>query len=75
MVAGLYYDLKVDYSTQLWKEFQKSVENTNALHGISCVRYWSLILRYFYDKEGILVPSDEEKAVFSDLSLSKGCNR
>ena len=64
MVAGLDYDLHVDYSTQLWKEFLKSIENTNAIHGISCARYWSLILLYFYEKESILVPNDEEKAVF-----------
>lgn len=31
MVAGLYYDIPVDYSTQRWKEFQKSVENTNVI--------------------------------------------
>ena len=39
MVAGIYYDLQVDYSTQLWKEFQKGVEHTNAIHGISCAKY------------------------------------
>ena len=44
MVAGLYYDLQADFSTQLWKEFQKGIENTNVVHGISCARYWSLIL-------------------------------
>ena len=64
MVAGLYYDISVDYSTQMWKEFQKSVENTNVVQGILCARYWSLILGYFYEKEGIYVPADEEKAEF-----------
>lgn len=33
MVEGLYYDLNV---TQFWKEFIKSVENTNVVKGISC---------------------------------------
>ena len=59
MVAGIYYNIPVDYSTQLWKEFQKSVEKTNVIHAISCARYWSLILKYFYNKEGILVPNDD----------------
>ncbi|CAI9281020.1 unnamed protein product [Lactuca saligna] len=71
MVAGLYYDLQVDYSTQLWKEFLKSIKNTNALHGISSARYWSLILQYFYENEGILVLADEEKVVFHVYSYPK----
>ena len=71
MVAGLYYNLQADYSTQLWKEFQKSIENTNAIQGISCVRYQSLILQCFYDKEGILVPADEEKAIFHTYHCPK----
>ena len=43
----------------------------NALHGISCVRYWSLILQYFYNKEGILVPNDEEKVDFQTYNYPK----
>lgn len=39
MVVGLYYDIQVDYSTHTWKEFQKSVENTNVVQGTSCARY------------------------------------
>lgn len=64
MVSGLYYDIPVDYSIQLWKEFQKSVENSNVVQGIFCARYWSLILRYFYDKEGIQAFDEEETAEF-----------
>ena len=71
MVAGLYYDLPADYSTQLWKEFQKGLELTNAANGISCARYWSLILQYFYNKEGILVPNDEEKVTFQSYHFPK----
>ena len=43
-VVVIYYDLVVDYSGQMWKEFLKSVENKNIVQGISCARYWSLIL-------------------------------
>ena len=39
MVMGIYYDINVDYATQLWKEFVKSLENTNSEKGISCDRY------------------------------------
>ena len=46
------------------KNLLKSVENTNAVDGVSCARYWSLILRYAYEKEGVLVPNDEPKAEF-----------
>lgn len=44
MVAGLYYDLQVDYSEQLWTEFLTSIMKTNVRQGISCARYWSLII-------------------------------
>ena len=50
MVMGIYYDINVDYGTQLWKEFVKSLENTNSEKGISCARYWSLILEKVYEK-------------------------
>ncbi|KAL7604851.1 hypothetical protein Lser_V15G19577 [Lactuca serriola] len=33
MVMGIYYDINVDYATQLWKEFVKSLENTNSEKG------------------------------------------
>lgn len=46
------------------KSFLKSVENTDAVDGVSCARYWSLILRYAYEKEGVLVPTDEPNAEF-----------
>ena len=39
MVAGLYYDLNVDFATHMWKEFVKTLENTNMVKGISCARY------------------------------------
>ena len=71
MVAGLYYDLEADYSTQLWKEFQKGIEQTNVVLGISCARYWSLILQYFYNKEGILVPNNDEKVTFQSYHYPK----
>ena len=29
MVDGIYYDLSVDYATQIWDEFVKSNRNTN----------------------------------------------
>ena len=64
MVAGLYYDLQVDYSEQLWTEFITSISKTSAKQGISCARYWSLIVQYVYQKEKIEVPDYEEKAVF-----------
>ena len=64
MVMGLYYDLSIDYGTQLWKEFNKSLENTSVDKGISCARYWSLILEKVYAKEGIQVPEEGEVAEF-----------
>lgn len=39
MVAGIYYDLQVDYATQIWNDFVKSIGNTNIVDGISCARY------------------------------------
>ncbi|KAL7605237.1 hypothetical protein Lser_V15G14681 [Lactuca serriola] len=71
MVMGLYYDVSVDYGTQLWKEFLKSLENTNAEKGISCARYWSLILEKVYAKEGIQVPEGGEVAEFSLYQFPK----
>ena len=55
----------------MWKEFRKSVENTNVVQGISCARYWSLILGYLYEKEGIVVPANEEKAEFLKYHFPK----
>ena len=62
MIAGLYYDLNVDYATQIWEEFIKILENTNVVKGILCTRYWSLALQSVYEKEGIPIPTDEAKA-------------
>lgn len=56
MVTGLYYDLQVDYANQLWMEYGNSIGHNNVENGVSCAIYWSLILRYVYDKEGIMVP-------------------
>lgn len=64
MMAGLYYDLSMDYATQLQNEFVKSVVNTNAVDGISCARYQSLVLQYTYEKKCILVPDNEETTTF-----------
>lgn len=41
------------------------ISHTNVLNGVSCARYWSLILRDVYEKEGILVPSNVPKAEFT----------
>lgn len=71
MVMGLYYDLSVDYGTQLWKEFNKSLENTSVDKGISCARYWSLILEKVYVKEGIQVPEGEDVVEFSLYQFPK----
>ncbi|KAL7601596.1 hypothetical protein Lser_V15G22692 [Lactuca serriola] len=71
MVIGLYFDFSVDYGTQLWKEFIKSLENTNADKGISCARYWSLNLEKVYAKEGIQVPEGGEVAEFSLYQFPK----
>ena len=71
MVAGIYYDLNVDYSEQLWTEFLTSISKTSAKQGISCARYWSLIIQYVYNKEKIEVPDFEEKAVFHMYGSSK----
>ena len=71
MVVGLYYDIPVDYYTQMWKELQKSVEKTNVVQGISCARYWCLILHYVYEKERIEVPADEEKDEFLKYHFPK----
>lgn len=35
------------------------------VNGISCARYWSLILKFAYEKEGIDVPDDVQKAEFA----------
>ena len=34
MVAGIYYELPVDYATQLWDEFVKSNGNMNVVDGV-----------------------------------------
>lgn len=41
------------------------------VQGISCAKYWSLILQYVYAKEGIEVPTDEEKAEFLKYHFPK----
>lgn len=61
MFVGIYYNLQVDCTTQIWEDFVKIIGNTILVSGISCIRYWSLILQYAYEKEGILVPDDETK--------------
>ncbi|KAL7587313.1 hypothetical protein Lser_V15G40383 [Lactuca serriola] len=71
MVMGIYYDINVDYATQMWKEFVKSLENTNSEKGISCARYWSLILEKVYEKEAIPVMTDVEVAEFSFYQFPK----
>ena len=71
MVLGLYYDLNVDYGTQLWKAFIKSLENTIVEKGISCARYWSLIHQKVYEKAGIQVPEGAEVAKFTKYQLPK----
>lgn len=35
------------------------------VNGISCDHYWSLILEFAYEKEGIVVPNDEPKVEFA----------
>lgn len=55
----------MDYATPLWEELVKSIGNTNMMNGILCARYWSLILQYVYEKEGIVVLDDVPKAEFS----------
>ncbi|KAL7595681.1 hypothetical protein Lser_V15G29838 [Lactuca serriola] len=71
MVMGIYYDINVDYATQLWKEFVKSLENTNSEKGISCARYWSLILEKVYEKEAIPIMTDVEVVEFSFYQFPK----
>lgn len=71
MAVGVYYDLQVDYETQLQNEFVKSVGNTNVVDGISCARYWSIILKFSYEKEGIMVLDNEEIAQFSMIHFPK----
>ena len=36
----------------------------NVTNGVSWARFWSLILRGVYEKEGILVPTEDAKVVF-----------
>lgn len=65
MISKLYYDLNVDYVTQLWEEFGTSISHTNITNVVSCDRYWSLILIEVYEKEGVLVPFHDANAKFS----------
>lgn len=39
LVASIYYHIPIDFTTQLWEEFVKSISNTNVVNGISCARY------------------------------------
>lgn len=39
MIAGLYYDLNVDYVTQLWEEYCTRISPTNVTNGVSYTRY------------------------------------
>lgn len=57
--------------TQLWNEFVKSVANTNVVNDISCARYWSIILKFAYEKEGIAIPENEETVEFSMFLFTK----
>lgn len=71
LVVGILYDILVDYATQLWEEFVKSISNTNVVTDILCAYYWSLILQYAYKKEGIPVPVDEQTTKFSMCQFPK----
>lgn len=71
IVAGIYQNLSVDYAPQMWREFLKSVEKTNVVDGISCARYWSLILQFAYEKEGIQVPAVEDTSEFLKYNFPK----
>lgn len=55
----------MDYVTQLKEEFGTSISHTNVLNGVSCARYWSLILQDVYEKEGISFSFDVLKAKFT----------
>lgn len=55
----------------MWKELLKGVENTNVVDGISCGRYWSLIICYVYEKEGIQESVDEPKAEYTKYHFPK----
>ena len=46
---------KWTYATQLWQEFDNNIAHTSVANGVSHARYWSLILKYVYEKEGIMV--------------------
>lgn len=71
MIVGLYYDLNDDYATQLWEEFGTGISHTYVKNVVSCVRYWSLILKDVYEKEGILVPLEDAKVEFSTYQTPK----
>lgn len=71
MIVGLYYNLNVNYVTQLWEEFEIGISHTNVTNGVWCARYWSLILREVYEKDGISVPSEDAKMEFSTYKSPK----
>lgn len=41
-----------------------SITNTSVVALVSCAHYWSLILKYVYEKEGIIIPIDDSLAEF-----------
>lgn len=71
MIVGLYYDLNVDYATQLREEFYTGINHTSVTNRVSCARYWSLILRDVYEKQSILVPLLYAKMEFSMYQAPK----
>ncbi|CAI9261006.1 unnamed protein product [Lactuca saligna] len=58
----------------MWRELLNSVENINVVNGILCARYWSLILKFSYQKEGIQVPADEVTTKFWKYNFPKVVN-
>lgn len=71
MFVGLYYNLNVDYVTQIQEEFGTTITHTNVSNGVSCAHYFILILKEVYEYERILVPLEDVKAEFSTLQTLK----
>lgn len=71
MIIWIYYDLNVDYVTQLWEDFGTRISHTNVMNSVSCTRYWSLNLQDVYEKEGIRVPSNVLKVKFTIFQYPK----
>lgn len=71
ILAGLHYNIKVDYASLFWDEFTTYINYSKKATKIASTKFWSLFLNDVYQHDGILVPTDVEVDEYSTLQIPK----